>query len=163
MTNKVDHLVEGEADEMYSITELARELGVTPRTLRFYEDKGLLKPQRVGGTRVYVQRDRARLIIILRGKRLGFSLKEISEYLDLYDADPTQRAQIDRLLNLVRERIGLLEQQRDALEETLSELREIEQLSLDAIDKTEDKNKGGNDPDGEMSGTVLPLRGDESD
>ena len=118
---------------MYSVTELAHELGITPRTLRFYEDKGLLKPQRVGGTRVYLARDRARLILILRGKRLGFSLREISEYLDLYDADPSQRAQIDRLLHLVQDRIQLLEQQREALEETLVELREIEQLARDAI------------------------------
>lgn len=121
------------AARMYSVTELAQELGVTPRTLRFYEDKGLLKPQRVGGNRVYLSRDRARLILILRGKRLGFSIREISEYLDLYDADPTHRTQIDRLLHLVRDRIRLLEQQREALEETLDELREIEQLAVDAI------------------------------
>lgn len=118
---------------MYSVTELAQELGVTPRTLRFYEDKGLIKPQRVGGNRVYLPRDRGRLILILRGKRLGFSLREIGEYLDLYDADPTHRTQIDRLLYLVQDRIQLLEQQREALEETLDELREIEQLALDAI------------------------------
>ncbi len=120
---------------MYSVTELAQELGVTPRTLRFYEDKGLIKPQRVGGNRVYLPRDRGRLILILRGKRLGFSLREISEYLDLYDADPTHRTQIDRLLHLVQDRIQLLERQREALEETLDELREIEQLALDAIGK----------------------------
>lgn len=122
---------------MYSVTELARELGVTPRALRFYEDKGLLSPQRVGGTRVYLYRDRARLILILRGKRLGFSLREISEYLDLYDADPMQRTQIDRLLEFVRERVASLEQQREALEETLSELRDIEAMALDAIGKKE--------------------------
>ncbi len=120
------------AGRMYSVSELARELGVTPRTLRFYEDKGLIKPQRASTTRVYLPRDRARMILILRGKQLGFSLREISEYLDLYDADPTKRAQLDRLLHLVRGRIELLEQQREALEETLAELREIEQLSLEA-------------------------------
>ncbi len=120
------------AERMYSVTELARELGVTPRTLRFYEDKGLIKPQRVSTTRVYLPRDRARMILILRGKQLGFSLREISEYLDLYDADPTHRAQFERLLHLVRDRIELLEQQREALDETLAELREIEQLALDA-------------------------------
>lgn len=133
MTKSVKHAESQSAARMYSVTELARELGVTPRTLRFYEDKGLLKPQRVGATRVYLLRDRARLILILRGKRLGFSLREISEYLDLYDADPTQRAQIDRLLHLIQDRIQSLEQQREALEETLVELREIEQLALDAI------------------------------
>ncbi len=125
------------ATRMYSVTELARELGVTPRALRFYEDKGLLSPQRVGGTRVYLYRDRARLILILRGKRLGFSLREISEYLDLYDADPMQRTQIDRLLEFVQERMASLEQQREALEETLSELRDIEAMALEAIGKKE--------------------------
>ncbi|MEJ2125346.1 MAG: MerR family DNA-binding transcriptional regulator [Alphaproteobacteria bacterium] len=146
---------------MYSITDLAHELGVTPRALRFYEDKGLLSPQRVGGTRVYLQRDRARLILILRGKRLGFSLKEIGEYLDLYDADKTQRAQIDKLLILVRERIDLLEQQRNALEETLAELRDIEQLSLEAIERSEQqdqKDKQSAVPEAKASGTVLSLK-----
>lgn len=133
MTGTARVMADQATARMYSVTELARELGVTPRTLRFYEDKGLLKPQRVGGTRVYLARDRARLILILRGKRLGFSLREINEYLDLYDADPTHRAQIDRLLLLVQDRIQLLEQQREALEETLGELREIEQMALDAI------------------------------
>ncbi|MEJ2226636.1 MAG: MerR family DNA-binding transcriptional regulator [Alphaproteobacteria bacterium] len=157
MTNETDHLVNAKADEMYSITDLAHELGITPRTLRFYEDKGLLTPQRVGGTRVYLQRDRARLILILRGKRLGFSLKEIGEYLDLYDADKTQRVQIDKLLKLVRERIGLLVQQRDALEETLTELREIEQLSLEAIEKSEQQDKQSSDQNAKASGTEPSL------
>jgi DNA-binding transcriptional MerR regulator len=150
---------------MYSVTELAQELGITPRTLRFYEDKGLLKPQRVGGNRVYLSRDRARLILILRGKRLGFTIREISEYLDLYDADPTHRTQIDRLLHLVQDRIRLLEQQREALEETLDELHEIEQLALDAVgapgspappvhDPTEDKSK----EDQSKGAVVHPLR-----
>jgi DNA-binding transcriptional MerR regulator len=158
MTDRADHFVNDEADELYSITDLAHELGVTPRALRFYEDKGLLTPQRVGRSRIYLPRDRARLIIILRGKRLGFSLKEISEYLDLYDADKTQRTQIDKLLTLVRERIGLLEQQRDALEETLSELREIEQLSLEAIARSKNQDKQGADLNAKASTTTRSLR-----
>lgn len=151
MTDEVaqgaNHKRDQGATRMYSVTELARELGVTPRALRFYEDKGLLRPQRVGGTRVYLSRDRARLILILRGKRLGFSLREISEYLDLYDADPMQRTQIDRLLDFVRERVHLLEQQREALEETLAELRDIEQLALDAIAQK----------DGPLGGTLFSI------
>lgn len=162
------------SSRMYSVTELAHELGITPRTLRFYEDKGLLKPQRVGGTRVYLTRDRARLILILRGKRLGFSLREISEYLDLYDADPSHRTQIDRLLHLVQDRIQLLEQQREALEETLVELREIEQLAVEAIgsessgaarQSTEDRQQEQTSqpttdrgPTGEEASTVYPLK-----
>lgn len=74
---------------LYTVTELAAELGMTARAIRFYEDKGLITPQRAGTTRVYSSRDRARMILILRGKRLGFSLGTIREYLDLYDADVT--------------------------------------------------------------------------
>ena len=114
------------ADRFWTVTELARELGVTPRTIRFYEDRGLVLPRRAGTTRVYAARDRARLILILRGKRLGFSLREIKEYLDLYDADPTHASQLRRLLDGVRARVALLEEQSSALDETLTELRKIE-------------------------------------
>jgi DNA-binding transcriptional MerR regulator len=115
-----------QADRFWTVTELARELGVTPRTIRFYEDCGLILPRRAGTTRVYAPRDRARLILILRGKRLGFSLREIREYLDLYDADPTHASQLRRLLDGVRARVALLEEQSQALDETLTELRNIE-------------------------------------
>ena len=83
---------------LYTVTELAKELGMTARAVRFYEDKGLITPQRAGTTRVYSARDRARMILILRGKRLGFSLSAIKEYLDLYDTDITQHAQLRVLL-----------------------------------------------------------------
>lgn len=118
---------------LYTITELSNELGVTPRAVRFYEAKGLLDPQRVGQNRVYTYRDRARLLLILRGKRLGFSLAEVKEYLDLYDADPTQKEQFLHLLRGVRQRVGELERQRRDLELTLRELREIEKETLDAM------------------------------
>ena len=108
-----------------SIRSVATELGVTARTIRFYEDKGLLDPQRVGTMRVYSQREIGRLQLILRGKRLGFSLRQIKEFLDLYDADPLHVAQTRKLLTRVTERIAALENQRDALEQTLGELREI--------------------------------------
>ncbi len=80
--------------ELYSVSELANDLGVTPRALRFYEDKGLIAPQRAGNTRVYTHRDRGRLMLILRGKRLGFTLREVREWLDLYEVDPDQAAQL---------------------------------------------------------------------
>ncbi len=118
---------------LYTVTELAHELGVTARAIRFYEAKGLLEPQRAGTTRVYTYRDRARLLLILRGKRLGFSLAEVQEYLDLYDADPTRKEQFLHLLRGVRERTADLEQQRRDLELTLDELREIEEQTLDAM------------------------------
>mgnify|MGYP003515288395 CR=1 FL=1 len=118
---------------LFSITELADELGVTPRAIRFYEAKGLLEPQRAGATRVYSHRDRARLQIILRGKRLGFSLALVQKYLDLYDADPTHKVQLEHLLAGARQRIAELEAQRQDLELTIEELREIEELTLEAL------------------------------
>lgn len=113
-------------DRLYTVTELGRDLGVTARTIRFYEDKGLVAPRRAGSTRVYTHRDRARMILILRGKRLGFSLREIKDYLDLYDVDMTQREQLRLLLKSVSGRIARLEDQQAALEETLRELRDVQ-------------------------------------
>ena len=111
---------------LLSATELAEELGITARALRFYEVKGLIKPERVGSRRVYGYRDRGRLQLILRGKRLGFSLAQIKEYLELYDADTGQQQQMQRLSDLVAARIAELQTQRAALETTLSELCEIQ-------------------------------------
>jgi DNA-binding transcriptional MerR regulator len=116
----------GPAAPLYSVSQLAKQLGVTARTIRFYEDKGLITPQRAGTTRVYGYRDRARLILILRGKRLGFSLREIKEFLDLYDADPEHHVQLRQFLVAVRKRVAKLEEQRAALEESLAELKEID-------------------------------------
>lgn len=111
--------------QLHTVTQLAAELGITARTLRFYEGKGLISPSRLGTTRVYMARDRARMILILRGKRLGFTLREIAEYLDLYDVDPTLKAQNAKLLKHVSIRITKLEQQRIALDEMLAELRSL--------------------------------------
>jgi DNA-binding transcriptional MerR regulator len=110
---------------LYTVTELARELGMTARALRFYEDKGLISPARAGTTRVYSARDRARTILIQRGKRLGFSLSTIREYLDLYDADITQHAQLSHLLKAAARRRDQLLAQRQAIEEALAELAAI--------------------------------------
>jgi DNA-binding transcriptional MerR regulator len=110
---------------LYTVTELAKELGMTARAVRFYEDKGLITPQRAGTTRVYSARDRARMILILRGKRLGFSLSTIKEYLDLYDTDITQHAQLRLLLAAVARRRDQLLAQRQAIDDALSELADI--------------------------------------
>jgi DNA-binding transcriptional MerR regulator len=110
---------------LYTVTELAKQLEMTARAIRFYEDKGLITPQRAGTTRVYSARDRARMILILRGKRLGFSLSAIKEYLDLYDTDITQHAQLRVLLAGVAKRRGQLLAQRQAIDEALSELDDI--------------------------------------
>ncbi len=117
--------------ELYSVTELANDLGVTPRALRFYEDKGLIAPQRAGKARVYTRRDRGRLMLILRGKRLGFTLREVREWLDLYEVDADQSVQMAHLRDKIRKRIEALERQRDDLDATLEELREI----LDQVER----------------------------
>jgi DNA-binding transcriptional MerR regulator len=120
-------------DRLFTVTELAAELGITARTLRFYEDRGLISPRRLGTTRVYTHRDRARMVLILRGKRLGFSLRDIAEYLDLYDADTTHTEQLRALKQAVTGRITQLEEQRTALDETLAELREIVRLATQTL------------------------------
>ena len=118
--------------DLFAIADLAREFGISTRAIRFYEAKGLLTPERVGATRVFRRRDRARLILILRGKRLGFSLRDISEYLSLYDAH-SQTAQVTLLTDMVDKRLGLLERQLADLQTTISELREIRKLATERI------------------------------
>ena len=108
----------------YSISELAREFGITPRALRFYEDKDMLHPARDGMTRVYSHRDRARVIIIVRLKRLGLPLADIREILDLYGLGDGQRAQMRKSLEKFRNQISELESQREDIDMALQELRE---------------------------------------
>ena len=124
---------ESENRDLFAIADLAREFGISTRAIRFYETKGLLTPERVGSTRVFRRRDRARLILILRGKRLGFSLRDISDYLSLYDADRTQRAQVNLLVEMVNERMRMLELQLGDLQTTLGELREIKKLATERL------------------------------
>ena len=120
-------------NEVMTVTELARETGVTARAIRFYESKGLLHPQRAGTTRIYTHRERGRLQLILRGKRLGFSLTDIGDYLNLYDADPTQQDQIMLLLAKVDARIKKLESQKIDLEASLTELSAVKDQALRAL------------------------------
>ena len=110
----------------HSISELAREFDVTTRTIRFYEDEGLLAPERRGQTRLYSPRERVRLKLILRGKRLGFSLAEIKEIFDLYDGAPGEAGQLRHFLGKIAERRRQLEQQREDVELTLAELGSVE-------------------------------------
>ena len=119
--------------QFYSVTQLGLSLGVSARTIRLYEDKGLISPRRAGNNRVYTQRDRARMILILRGKKLGFTLREIKEYLDLYDADPTHAKQLRLLLQSVRSRILRLEDQRIAVDQALAELRDVARQAEQAL------------------------------
>src|SRR5215475_15412454 len=110
------------SDRTYTISELAREFAVTPRALRFYEDKGLLTPRRDGMNRVYSHRDRGRLQMILRGKRVGLSLIEIKEILDLYKVD--QRAQAQTMLKRFKARIVALEAQREDVDAAIEMLHD---------------------------------------
>jgi len=116
-----------ETPETYGIAELAREFEVTTRTIRFYEDRGLLRPKREGQRRVYSSGDRVRLRLIMRGKRLGFSLGEIGEMIDLYDVDPTEVTQLRHFLDKIRERKAQLTRQKSDIDETIGEITRIEE------------------------------------
>jgi DNA-binding transcriptional MerR regulator len=108
--------------ESYTITELSKEFDITTRTIRFYEDQNLLQPARNGRSRVYSSRDRVRLKLILRGKRLGFSLVEIADMISMYHDEPGETAQLDYFIRRISERRAQLLQQRDDIELTLAEL-----------------------------------------
>jgi DNA-binding transcriptional MerR regulator len=110
----------------WSITELAHEHGVTLRTLRHYEDVGLLSPERRGTRRVFHQRDRIRLRLILRGKRLGFTLPEIATIVNMYDERPGEEGQLRFLLDQIEVRRAELYQRRRDIDDTLAELDEVE-------------------------------------
>ena len=110
--------------ETVTIREMCDAFNVTPRTLRFYEAKELLFPIREGQKRLFTKRDRARLKLILRGKRFGFSLEEIRQLLDLYYMDDQQKTQIERTYAIARERLSDMEAQRDELTETINDLRD---------------------------------------
>lgn len=128
---------EDAATDLRGIQQMAEELGATQRAIRFYEDKGLLDPQRAGTTRVYTKRDFGRMQLILRGKRLGFSLRDIKDFLDLYDHDPAHIEQTHLLQQRVTARIAELEDQQRAIVQTLAELRLIERQALDRIHEVE--------------------------
>ena len=124
-----------EADnrDLFAIADLAKEFGISTRAIRSYEAKGLPAPKRVSATRIFRRRDRARLILILRGKRLGFSLRDISDYLSLYDANRSQ--QVNLLIDKVDERLASLEGQLLDLQTTIAELREIRKLADQRLEK----------------------------
>lgn len=107
-----------------TIREMCDTFDVTPRTLRFYESKELLFPLREGQKRLFTKRDRARLKLILRGKRFGFSLEEIRQLLDLYHVNDQQQTQMNRTLEIAHDRLADLEGQRDELESAIDDLRE---------------------------------------
>lgn len=111
----------------YTITELAAEFDITARAIRFYEDVGLLMPQRAGRNRIYTQRDRTRLKLTLRGKRLGLTLQEIKQLVDMYDSGADQAPQLEAFLQVLGEHRRALEQQREDIEITLAEIAQHEE------------------------------------
>ena len=110
----------------YTISELAREFALTTRAIRFYEDSGLVAPERAGSARIYGERERVRIKLILRGKRLGLSLAEIRELLDLYEVARNERAQLSKFLALLADRRARLLQQKDDIDATLAEIDGVE-------------------------------------
>ena len=125
-------------ESTFTITELAREFGVTPRAIRHYEAQGLIFPERAGQQRVYSKRDRTRLKLTLRGKRLGLALTEIKELIDMYDHAPDESSQLVKLLAVLAKRKEALQQQREDIEAVLAELDDFEAQCRDIL--------GGNAP-----------------
>jgi len=113
-------------ESTYTISELAREFALTTRAIRFYEDEGLIAPARQGRVRVYGERERVRLKLVLRGKRLGLALAEIAELLDLYEIARNERAQLAKFLDLLADRRGRLLQQREDIDAVLAEIDGVE-------------------------------------
>ncbi|WP_284155399.1 MerR family transcriptional regulator [Sulfuricystis multivorans] len=124
----------------FSIADLAREFGVTPRTIRYYEDQGLLNPARVGGQRIYSKRDRTRLKLTLRGKRLGLRLAEIRELIDMYDSAP-ETSQLARLIEVLGRQRAKLTQQREDIDAVLGELDALEAQCRALLDASAPRRK----------------------
>jgi DNA-binding transcriptional MerR regulator len=120
----------------FTITELAAEFDITPRAIRFYEEAGLLEPGRKGRNRVYSQRDRTRLKLTLRGKRLGLSLQEIRQLVDMYDSQASAAPQLRAFLTILARHRQQLEQQRDDIDVTLSEIRQHEKRCRSLLNGT---------------------------
>ena len=110
----------------FSIGELSKHFDITPRSIRFYEEQSLIKPERKGQTRVYYVKDKVRLKLILRGKRLGFSLAEISKLFELYDINPNSQAQLETMLALTQTKRAVLKQKFNDIQMVLNELDDVE-------------------------------------
>ncbi|MCW1954811.1 MerR family DNA-binding transcriptional regulator [uncultured Lentibacter sp.] len=130
-----------DTDRLMTIREMCDTYGVTPRTLRFYEAKELLAPHREGQKRLFTRRDRARLTLILRGKRFGFSLEEIRQLLELYNMGDQQQTQLARTFAIAQERLADMERQRDELNAAIADLAEqIGEVAKTLADMAEGKN-----------------------
>ena len=126
------------SDQTYTISELAKEFGLTTRTMRFYEEKGLISPRREGQKRLYSSADRVRIKLILRGKRIGMSLAECVEVIDMYDPEHNNADQLHSLISNVQNRRQLLEQQKQDIDDMLAGLAEVQSLCESALGNIED-------------------------
>ncbi|KTA85943.1 MerR family transcriptional regulator [Aeromonas salmonicida] len=120
-------------DITYSISELAHEFDITPRTIRYYEDEGLITPTREGQTRIYSHKDKIRLKLTLRGKRLGFSLAEIRELFDMYDTDRSSKTQLHSMIQLINAKRQSLHQQLEDIQMVMAELEAAEQRCANSL------------------------------
>ena len=125
--------------KLYTISDLSKEFDVTTRAIRFYEDAGLLAPLREGRNRLYSVRDRTRLKLILRGKRLGFSLNEIGEMFQLYDSEPGETAQLNLILEKITEKMDLLERQLEDIQIVMQELEEFRTQCRERLEQMSSK------------------------
>ena len=125
--------METQTGTTWTIGELADEFGVTHRTIRFYEDQGLITPERRGTARVFHPRDRVRLALVLRGKRLGFDLGQIRRIVDMYDEEPGEEGQLRYFLDQIAARRAELEQRRADIDTTLTELAEVERRARETL------------------------------
>ena len=123
-------------ETLYTVPQLSKELNVTERTIRFYDSKGLLNPSRVGNTRIFNYKDRARLLIILRAKKLGFSLKDIKIYLDLYDVDPSHKTQSENAIKTITKRLIHLNDQRKEINFIIKELKSLKKDILESFKRS---------------------------
>jgi DNA-binding transcriptional MerR regulator len=121
------------SEQTFSIGELARSMDITPRSIRFYEEQGLLSPTRIGQNRIYMKKDRVRLKLILRGKRLGFSLAETKTLFDLYDSHQNSKVQLEALLKMTDEKRAHMQQQLEDIEMLKAELEDVEARCQDEL------------------------------
>ena len=121
-------------ENLYTVPQLSKELDITERAIRFYESKGLVKPSRVGNTRVFNYKDRTRLLIILRAKKLGFSLKDIKTYLDLYEVDPSQKIQSKNALEAISHRLFQLEDKKKEINFIIKELKSLKNDIVETLE-----------------------------
>ena len=122
-------------EKTYSIGELAKTYDITPRSIRFYEEQGLLSPQRNGQTRIYEKKDKVRLKLILRGKRLGFSLAETKTLFNLYDNHQNSEAQLEAMLRMTEQKRAIMNQQLEDIKMLMNELEEVEARCIEELNE----------------------------